>query len=164
MPEHITVAHVQLVFQIITSLSIAGGLIYGAVQFREARRATHIANFTKLVELQMQLRRMRVDDPSLASVYQHDVEGLHGPEEVRLYFFNLMQLSLFEIAWYSHRLGQLPDDYYNSWLTRMRVIQSEDSFKKMMANPSMKILHDDFQKFVLAMMRDKLASEAPVRP
>jgi hypothetical protein len=148
-----------LALQTISSVSIGGGLIFAAISYREARRATHVANFTRLVELQMQLRRMRVEDPSLAEIYQHDMQGLHSPEEVRLYFFNLMQLSLFEIAWYSHKHGQLPDDYYASWVTRMRVLQAEASFRRMMANPSMKILHDDFQKFVQEMM--KTAPEGP---
>jgi hypothetical protein len=163
MPEHITVAHVQLVFQIITALSIAGGFLYAAIQFREAKRAAHVANFTKLVEMQMELRKMRVDDPTLAAVYTHDMQGLTSPEDVRQYFFNLMQLSLFEIAWYSHKLGQLPDDYYQSWVTRMRVIQTEDSFKKMMHSPAMKILHDEFQQLVTTMMKDSAAAEAPTR-
>ncbi len=59
---------------------------------------------------------MRVDDPSLASVYQHDVQGMSSDREIREYFMNLMQLSVFEIVWFSHKHGQLPDDYYQSWV------------------------------------------------
>src|SRR5262245_56006461 len=58
-----------LILQTISSLSIAGGLIFAAFQFHAARKAQHVANFTKLVELQMSLRRMRVEQPKLASVY-----------------------------------------------------------------------------------------------
>ncbi|MFN0134240.1 MAG: DUF6082 family protein [Phycisphaerales bacterium] len=143
--------YLQIVLQAVSSFAIAGGLIFTAVQFRATRRAQHVANFSKLVELQFQLRRMRVDDPSLAAVYKHDVEGLASPQEVREYFMNLMQVSVFEIVWYSHRMGQLPDDYYHSWVTRMRDIEREDSFQRMIANPAMKILHDDFQRYITDM-------------
>ncbi|MBC7834657.1 MAG: hypothetical protein H7Y88_06090 [Phycisphaerales bacterium] len=147
-----TLQLLQVIFQSISSLAIAGGLIFTAVQFRIARRAQHVANFTKLVELQMQLRKMRVDDPSLASVYEHDVAGLNSERDIREYFMNLMQLSLFEIVWFSHRLGQLPDDYFQSWVERIKVIQTERSFRQMMNKPAMKIMHDDFQRLVLSMM------------
>ena len=141
----------QIILQAISSFAIATGLIFAAVQFLYARKAQHVANFAKLVELQMQLRRMRVEDPSLASVYKHDVQGLHSDREIREYFMNLMQLSVFEIVWFSHRLGQLPDDYYQSWVDRMKAIEQEESFRKMINNKSMKILHDEFQKYVMEM-------------
>lgn len=143
--------YLQITLQAVSSFAIAGGLIFTAVQFRATRRAQHVANFAKLVELQFQLRKMRVDDPSLASVYKHDVEGMDSPQEVREYFMNLMQLSVFEIVWFSHRLGQVPEDYYRSWVTRMRDIEREDSFQRMIANPAMKILHDDFQNYITEM-------------
>jgi hypothetical protein len=143
-----TVQIVQVTLQALSSFAIAGGLIYAAVQFRQARKAQHVANFAKLVELQMQLRKMRVDDPSLAHVYKHDVAPLASDREIREYFMNLMQLSLFEIAWYSHKMGQLSDDYFDSWVTRMRSIGEEESFRKMLGTTSMKILHDDFQTYV----------------
>jgi hypothetical protein len=138
----------QLVLQSISSLAIAGGLLYSAVQFRHYRRAAHVANYTKLVELQMGLRRMRVDDPSLAYVYSHDVRELADEREIREYFFNLMQVSVFEIVWFSHRQGQLPDDYFRSWVKRMTDIAAEPSFQKMMSTRAMKILHDDFQQYL----------------
>jgi len=137
-----------IILQTISSLSIGGGLIFAAFQFYYARKATHVANFTKLVELQMSLRRMRVEDPKLANVYTDDVRNLGSDDEIRYYFFNLMQLSLFEIAWYSHEHGQLSDEYFDSWVKRFRIIAAEESFTKMMNNPSMKILHDDFQSYV----------------
>jgi len=147
--------YIQITLQSISSFAIAGGLIFTAFQFLQYRRALHVANFSKLVELQMHLREMRVHDPSLAKVYRHDVEMLSTDDEIREYFFNLMQLSVFEIVWFSHRNGQLPDDYFESWVKRMRDIESEESFRKMMANPAMKILHDDFQQYVADMMAGK---------
>jgi hypothetical protein len=145
----ITLMHVQVFFQSISSMAIAASVLFAALQFRQLRRAQHVANFTKLVELQMMLRRMRVDDPSLAAVYRHDVVGLETDKQIREYFFNLMQLSVFEIAWFSHREGQLTNDYYKSWLNRMAEIEKEDSFRRMMKNTSMKILHDDFHAFIM---------------
>lgn len=154
---------VQVIFQSISALAIFGGLIYTAIQFRKSRRATHVANFTKLVELQMHLREMRVKDPKLAYVYRHDMLGLHTDEEIREYFFNLMQLSVFEIVWFSHREGQLPDDYYLSWVRRMMDIAREQSFQQMIGSQSMKILHDDFQRFVLRLVEEAKRGE-PIRP
>jgi len=139
---------VQLTLQALSSFAIAAGFIFTAYQFLQWRKAQHVANFTKLVDMQMQLRRMRVDDPSLASVYSHDVQGMESDREIREYFMNLMQVSVFEIVWFSHRLGQLPDDYYESWVERMKVIGREESFQRMIRRPTLKILHDDFQKYV----------------
>ena len=145
---------VQVTLQALSAFAIAGGLIFAAVQFRNARRAQDVANFSKLVELQMHLREMRVHDPSLARVYPSDVVGLGSDREIREYFMNLMQLSVFEIVWYAHREGQLSDDYYESWVKRMRDIESEDSFRKMIGSPAMKILHDEFQEFILSMVKN----------
>jgi hypothetical protein len=138
----------QLVFQSISSCAIAAGLVYTAFQFRKSRQATHVANFTELVKLQMHLREMRVNDPSLAKVYRHDMDGMENETDVRYYFFNLMQLSVFEIVWFSHRAEQIPDDYYESWLRRIKDIAHEETFQKMVKSPSMKILHDEFQRFI----------------
>lgn len=143
-----------VVLQTISCLAIAGGFAFAAISFRQSRKATIVANFTKLVELQMHLRQMRVDDPRLAHVYKHDVEGFVNDGEIRQYFFNLMQISLFEIAWFSHKHGQITEDYYQSWLSRMRIIQKEDSFRRMMRNPAMKIFHDEFQQFIVQMMTE----------
>jgi hypothetical protein len=138
----------QITLQALSSFAIAGGLIFTAVQFRQARKSQLVANFSKLVELQYQLRQIRVQHPSLASVHQHDVENLHSEREIQEYFLNLMQLSLFEIAWYAHKHGQLPDDYFNSWTSRMWQVAQEQSFRRMIENPSMKIMHDEFDMFV----------------
>src|SRR5688572_28919713 len=100
---------VQLTLQALSSFAVAAGLIFTAIQFSQARKAQSVANFSKLVELQMQLRKMRVDNPSLAAVHPQDVQQLHSDREIQEYFLNLMQLSLFEIAWYAHKHGQLPD-------------------------------------------------------
>jgi hypothetical protein len=138
----------QITLQALSSFAIAGGLIFTAVQFSQARKAQVVANFSKLVELQYQLRQLRVLNPSLASVHQRDVEHLHSEREIQDYFLNLMQLSLFEIAWYAHKNGQLPDDYFHSWTTRMWQVAQEESFRRMIDNPSMKIMHDEFDVFV----------------
>lgn len=148
----LSIPELQIIMQAITSLCIAGSFLYGAIQFRNYRRSQYVANFTKLVELQMSLRRMRVDDPALAKVFRDDVKELSSDAEIREYFFVLMQLSVFEIVWFSHKQGQLPDDYYTSWVERMRAIESEPSFQRMFNNPSMKLMHNEFQKYIADML------------
>jgi hypothetical protein len=138
----------QITLQALASFAIAGGLIFTAVQFRHARKAQLVANFSKLVELQFQLRQIRVFHPELASVHQLDVENLNSTKDIQEYFLNLMQLSLFEIAWYAHKEGELPDDYFHSWTTRMQQVAQEESFRRMIGNPAMKIMHDEFDVFV----------------
>jgi hypothetical protein len=149
-----TLPEVAIVVQSITAISVAGSLVFAAYQFRNLRRAQHVANFTKMVELQMHLREMRVDDPHLARTYSHDVEFLAGDKDVREYFFNLMQLSVYEIVWFSYREGQLPESYYRSWEKRMRAIAAEPSFRRMVSNPSMKIHHDEFQEYIREVVKD----------
>jgi hypothetical protein len=46
----------QVVLQAVSALAVTGGLVYAALQFRGWRTAQHVANFTTLVELQLQLR------------------------------------------------------------------------------------------------------------
>lgn len=157
MPTHLQL--LQLTLQALSSFAIAAGLIYTAIQFSQARKAQGVANFSKLVELQMQLRRIRVDHPELASVIKADVQNLASEREVQEYYLNLMQLSLFEIAWYAHRHGQLPDDYFRSWVGRMWELGQEESFRRMINNPSMKILHDEFDAYV----RRLIDAKAPTR-
>ena len=138
----------QIILQALSSFAIAGGLIFTAVQFRHARKAQLVANFSKLVELQSRLRYLRVENPSLASVNPSDVEFLKSDREIQEYFLNLIQLSVFEIAWYAHKHGQLPPDYFRSWITRMWEVTQQPSFKSMLQNHAMKILHDDFDEYV----------------
>jgi hypothetical protein len=145
----------QLTLQALSSFAIAAGLIFTAFQFSQARKAQTVANFSKLVELQMQLRRIRVDHPELASVNPQDVQNLRSDREIQEYFLNLMQLSLFEIAWYAHKHGQLPDDYFRSWVTRMWDVAQEDSFRRMIDNPAMKIMHDEFDSYVRGLISSK---------
>jgi hypothetical protein len=143
----------QITLQALSAFAIAGGLLYTAIQFRQARKAQEVTNFSKLVELQYELRKLRVENPSLASVHKLDVEHLHSEREIQEYFLNLMQLSLFEIAWYAHEQGQLPDDYFNSWAKRMQQVAQEKSFRAMIDNPAMKIMHDDFDTYLRALLR-----------
>lgn len=143
-----TLQIVQITLQALSSFAIAGGLIFTAIQFRQARKAQLVANFSKLIELQSQLRYVRVNEPSLASVSPGDVQNLKSDREIQEYFLNLIQLSIFEIAWYAHKHGQLPDDYFNSWTTRMWEVAQEKSFRSMIENPSMKIMHDEFDNYI----------------
>jgi hypothetical protein len=144
---------VQITLQALSAFAIAGGFLYTAFQFREARKAQAVANFAKLVELQYQLRKIRVDSPSLASVFKSDVVDLHSDRDIQAYYLSLMQLSLFELAWYAHKEGQLPDDYFQSWEKRIVQLAEDESFRDMLANPSMKIMHDDFDSYVRALLR-----------
>jgi hypothetical protein len=130
---------IRTMLQAISSLAIAGGFIYTSIEFRKGREARHVANFTRLVEMQMELRRLKSD------------------REVREYFFNLMQLSVFEIVWFSYRAKQLPRDYFESWDKRMREIAKEESFRAMMEGPNMKILHDEFQSYMQKMVAEERA-------
>jgi hypothetical protein len=59
-------AMLQVVLQAVSTLAVAGGLVYAALQFRGWRTAQYVANFTTLVELQLQLRKMVVEEPTLA--------------------------------------------------------------------------------------------------
>jgi len=152
-PMPFDLALLQITLQALSAFAIAGGFIYTAIQFRQARKAQEVANFSKLVELQFQLRKFRVDNPSLAAVHQSDIQQMHSEREIQEYFLNLMQLSLFEIAWYAHKEGQLPADYFQSWVTRMRQISGERSFQRMIESPAMKIMHDEFDAYVRAHLR-----------
>lgn len=153
-------AHIQLTFQAISSLAIAAGLVFTGFQFRAYRKAQYVANFSKLVELQMQLRRIRVDRPDLAKVHSHDVEGLETERDIQYYFLNLMQASVFEIVWFSHKNGQLPDDYFKSWVNRIKRINKEETFKLAMRKGSTKIFHDEFERY----MGDLLSSTTDAKP
>jgi hypothetical protein len=137
---------IQLTLQALSSFAIAGGLIFTAVQFRQAEKAQHVANFAKLVELQFQLRNIRVNHPELAA--KDDTENLHTDRDVQVYYLHLMQLSLFEIAWYARQHGQIADDYFHSWSNRIWQLSRDESFMSMLGNPAMKIMHDDFDRFV----------------
>ncbi|HEX6576001.1 MAG TPA: hypothetical protein VF042_13620 [Gemmatimonadaceae bacterium] len=143
-----TLQLVQIILQALSSFAIAGGLIFTAIQFRQARKSQLVANFSKLVEMQSQLRYVRVEKPYLASVSPADVQFLHTDREVQEYFLNLIQLSVFEIAWYAHKHEQLPLDYYNSWATRMWEVAQQPSFRAMIDNPAMKIMHDEFAAYI----------------
>jgi hypothetical protein len=91
----------QLMVQAVSMLALAGGLLYAALQFRGWLTAQYVTNFTELVKLQLQLRKMVVEDPTLATPGLGVPAGTR-PEDIRSDYYNLMQLSLFEIAWFSH--------------------------------------------------------------
>jgi hypothetical protein len=108
---------------------VTGGLVYTALQFRGWRATQYVANFTKLVALQLQLRKMVVDDPALATLA--GVAPGTTPDEIRGNYYNLMQVSLFEIAWFSHRHDQLTRDYCASWEANMAPITQRPAFRTM---------------------------------
>jgi hypothetical protein len=143
----------RVTLQALSALAFAGSFVYAALQFRGWRTAQHVANFTKLVELQLQLRSMNVSDPTLAAL-DGSAFAAGTPEEVRGYFYNLMQLSLFEIAWFSHKHGQLEEGYFQSWVASMASIVKRPSFSSMWRNDRTKILDDRFRLYVDTLIED----------
>ncbi len=137
----------HLFVQTVSLFGVAAGLIYTGVQLRNWKNAQYVTNFTKLVELQMQLRKMVVDDPTLAS-------ATFGPgieislEDIRGDFYNLMQVSLFEIAWFSHRHGQLTEDYFKTWTGYMVTVMQRPAFREMWKFDRTKILHARFREYI----------------
>src|SRR5215471_18845579 len=152
----------QVVLQVVSVLAVAGGLIYAALQFRGWRTAQYVANFTTLVELQLQLRKMVVDDPALATLGA-GLPPETAPDEIRGNFYNLMQVSLFEIAWFSHQHGQLPHDYFASWVANMAVVAQHPAFRTMWQSDRTKILHVGFRQYMNALLEDSSVC-APVQP
>ena len=93
------------------------------------------------------------------------MQDLHSDRDIQEYFLNLMQLSLFEIAWYAQKHGQLPDDYFHSWASRMWEVAQEESFRRMIENPAMKIMHDEFDRYVRRLIAAPSASAvATIKP
>jgi len=146
----------QLIVQVLTSLAVAGGLIYAALQFRGWRTAQYVTNFSELIKLQLQLRKMVVDDPTLAIPVLGVPAGTR-PEDIRSNYYCLMQLSLFEIAWFTHLKGQLTDDYFNSWVTNMAEVAQRPAFRVMWSSNRTKIMHDGFRRYMNTFMEDKVA-------
>jgi len=143
----------QFVVQAVSTLGVAGGLVYAGLQLRGWRDAQYVANFTKLVELQLQLRKMLVDDPSLA------LQGLGlppdtPPNDIRGDYYNLMQLSLFEIAWFTHLHGQLTDDYFDSWVDSMTEVVQRPAFKEMWRREQLKIMHSGFRDYMNKVLKE----------
>ena len=88
----------QLALQALSAFAIAGGFLYTAFQFRQARKAQMVGNFAKLVELQYELRKLRVEHPSLAAVNKLDVEHLRSDREIQEYFLNLpVGMQMFDV-------------------------------------------------------------------
>ena len=85
------------------------------------------------------------------------------PEDIRSDFYNLMQLSLFEIAWFSHLKGQLTDDYFKSWVNNMAEVAHRPAFRAMWKSDRTKIMHDGFRQYMNTFMDDIVVS-APVLP
>ena len=143
---------VQVLIQAISTLGVAGGLVYAGLQLRGWRESQYVANFSKLVELQMQLRKMIVDDPTLA-VGGLGLPSKTSPDEIRADYYNMMQLSVFEIAWFTHLHGQLTDDYFSSWVASMADVVQRPSFKTMWRHDRLKIMHSHFRDYMNTMMK-----------
>src|SRR5882724_9241101 len=95
----------------------------------------------------MELRKMVMDDPSLASASLGP--GIEiSPEDIRGDFYNLMQVSLFEVAWFSHRHGQLTEDYFKTWADYMVTVAQRPAFRDMWQIDRTKILHDRFREYM----------------
>ena len=142
----------HLFVQTVSLLGVAGGLVYTGVQLHNWRNAQYVTNFTKLVELQMQLRKMVVDDPTLAAASLGP--GIEiSSEEIRGDFYNLMQVSLFEIAWFSHRHGQLTEDYFKTWTVYVKTVAERPAFREMWKIDRTKILHERFRDYMDTVLR-----------
>ena len=152
----------QVVLQAVSALAVAGGLVYAALQFRGWRTAQYVANFTTLVELQLQLRKMVVEEPTLA-ILGAGMSPETAPDEIRGNFYNLMQVSLFEIAWFSHQHGQLAHDYFASWVASMAAVAQRPAFRTMWQSNRTKILHDSFRQYMNTLLEDASVC-APVQP
>jgi hypothetical protein len=63
-----------------------------------------------------------------------------------------MQVSLFEIAWFSHRRGQLMEDYFKTWAAYMMTVAQRAAFRDMWKVDRTKILHNRFQKYMDAVI------------
>ncbi len=146
-------AFLQFLVEVVSILGAAGGLVYAGLQLRGWRNGQYVANFTKLVELQLQLRKMLVDDPTLA------LQGLGlppdtPPKDIRGDYYNLMQLSLFEIAWFTHLHGQLTDDYFNSWVDSMEEVVQRPAFTEMWQREQLKIMHSGFRDYMNKVLKE----------
>jgi hypothetical protein len=137
----------QVIVQAIPVLAAAGGLIYAGLQFRGWQITQYVSNFTKLVELQLQLRKMIVDDPALAPT-SSVTPPRDAAEEMRRYYYALMQVSVFEIAWYTHKKGQLTDDYFASWEAAILSMAKYPVFRAMWRTDRTKIMHVGFRQYV----------------
>jgi hypothetical protein len=101
---------------------------------------------------------MRVDDPQLA-LADPDAVPAGTQEEVRAYFYQLMQLSLFEIAWFSHEHRQLTDDYFRSWVNSVTVMATRQSFQAMWRSNATKIMHDRFREYMVVLVAGIIPTE-----
>src|SRR5262249_30762577 len=100
--------------------------------------------------------KMVVDDPALATLA--GVAPATTPDETRGTFYNLMQVSLFEIAWFSHERGQLPDDYFASWVENMVGVTRRSAFRAMWEGDGTKILHAGSRHYMETLIDDASVS------
>lgn len=143
----------HVVLQALSALAVTGAMIFTGLQFRGWRTAQHVANFTRLVELQLELRKMLVEDPTLA-VAGADVPPGMEPDKIRGHFYNLMQVSLFEIAWFIHQRGQLPHEHFASWAMSMAEVARRPAFQAMWLSDRAKLLDGSFRQYMTALLTD----------
>jgi hypothetical protein len=74
-----------------------------------------------------------------------------------------MQLSLFEIAWFSHEHGQLPDDHFRSWVNSMSAMAARRSFQAMWRSSSTKIIHGCFRAYMETLVTEATPAEPSAR-
>jgi len=148
----------QVLIQGIPLLAAAGGLVFAAMQFRGWRTTQYVANFTKLVELQLQNPKDDRGGSHLSAEGQR--EPTRSPaEKTRLHSYALMQIGVFEIAWFTHKYGQLTDDYFASWEAAMVSIVKYPTFRAMWQTDQTKILHDGFRQYVDFLIETSSAPE-----
>ena len=73
-----------------------------------------------------------------------------------------MQLSVFEIAWFSHLKGELTDDYFYSWVTNMAEVAQRPAFSAMWLNDRTKIMHAGFRQYMNTFMERTATSGTSV--
>src|SRR5256712_11598989 len=105
---------------------------------------------------------MVVEEPTLATLGTGMSPEI-VPNEIRGNFYNLMQVSLFEIAWFSHQHGQLPHDYFASWVASMAVVAHRPALRTMWQSDRTKILHAGLRPYMNTLLEDARGC-APVPP
>ena len=152
----------QVVLQAVSALAVTGGAgLRGLAVSGVANRAA-CGEFYHAGRAAITTPQMAVEDPTLATLGA-GMSPETAPDEIRGNFYNLMQVSLFEIAWFSHQHGQLPHDYFASWVASMAVVAQRPAFRTMWQSDRTKILHAGFRQYMNILLEDA-SVYAPVLP
>ena len=138
-------------------------LLVLVLQTRNLQKTVYASNYGRMIEMLKDLRFMRIQDPTLARVYQGEVEGL-SDEEIRHHFFNLTVLSIFEMLFVDRKQGLITEDTWQFWLDAIRRLGGEQSFRSMVLRDSHKIVNPEFAKIVEGIIQDVVRSEATENP